>query len=62
MRLLNILPVFPLYYSGKTLFVPIFVNDLVEIIYQIIQQQIKSTTIECIGNEQISLKNILIRL
>ena len=62
MRLLNVLPIFPLYYSGKTLFAPIYVTDLVEIIYQVIVQDIKSKTIECIGSEKISLKDILKKL
>ena len=63
MSLLSKIPfVFPLYYSGKTLFSPIHVSDLTEIIYQVIVQDIKSTTIECVGLEEISLQNILQRL
>ena len=62
MTLLNRLPFFPLYYQGKTLFRPIHNSDLTEIIYQVISRNIKSTTIECIGPEEISLKNILKRL
>ncbi|MDC0215881.1 complex I NDUFA9 subunit family protein [Candidatus Pelagibacter sp.] len=62
MQLLNVLPIFPLYYSGRTLFAPIYVTDLVEIIYQVIVQDIKSKTIECVGPEQISLKEILKKL
>ncbi len=62
MTLLNRLPFFPLYYSGKTKFMPIHCSDLTEIIYQIIIKKIKSNTIECIGPETISLKNILERL
>ena len=62
MTLLNRLPFFPLYYSGKTKFMPIHCSDLTEIIYQIILKKIKSNTIECIGPETISLKNILERL
>ena len=62
MTLLSRLPIFPLYYQGSTLFRPIHVSDIVEIIYQVIIQNIVSTTIECIGPEEISLKNILKRL
>jgi NADH dehydrogenase len=62
MSLLNKLPIFPLYYNGSTLFRPIHISDMVEIIYQVIIKNIKSTTIECIGPEEISLKNILQRL
>jgi len=62
MTLLNWLPIFPLYYNGKTKFLPIHCSDLTEIIYKIISKNIFSTTIECIGPEIISLKNILKRL
>tara|TARA_B100001105_G_scaffold254907_1_gene252129 strand:+ start:159 stop:1106 length:948 start_codon:yes stop_codon:yes gene_type:complete len=62
MTLLSRLPIFPLYYQGSTLFRPIHVSDIIEIIYQVIIQNIVSTTIECIGPEEISLKNILKRL
>ena len=43
MTLLNRLPFFPLYYNGKTKFMPIHCSDLTEIIYQIISKNIKST-------------------
>ena len=62
MTLLNILPIFPLYYNGNTKFIPIHVSDLKEIIYQVISKNITATTIECIGPEIISLKEILQRL
>ena len=62
MTLLNRLPIFPLYYNGKTKFMPIHCSDLTEIIYQVILKKIKSNTIECIGPETISFKNILERL
>ena len=44
------------------MFKPIHVSDLAEIIYQFIFQNIKSTTVECVGPEEISFKNILQRL
>ena len=62
MTLLNRLPIFPLYYNGNTKFTPIHVSDLTEIIYQVISKNITATTIECIGPEIISLKEILQRL
>ena len=58
----NIPIIFPLYYKGSTLFRPIYISDLTEIIYQIIIQKIKSKTLECIGPEEISYKNILERI
>ena len=62
MTLLNLSPIFPIYYKGATLFRPIYITDLIEIIYQIIDKNIKSETIECIGLEEISLKDILKKL
>ena len=62
MTLLNRLFVFPLYYNGDTKFMPIYCSDLTEIIYQIISKNIISKTIECVGPETISLKDILKRL
>ena len=62
MRILALSPIFPLYYNGSTLFRPIYISDLTEIIYQMIEKNIKSTIMECVGPEEISLKNILKRL
>ncbi len=62
MTLLNRLFVFPLYYNGDTKFMPIHCSDLTEIIYQIVSKNIISKTIECVGPETISLKDILKRL
>ncbi len=62
MTLLNRLPIFPLYYSGKTKFTPIHCSDLTDIIYYIIQKNVNSKIIECVGPEIISFKEILIRL
>ena len=62
MTLLNRLFIFPLYYKGDTMFVPIHCSDLTEIIYQVISKNIISKTIECVGPETISLKDILKRL
>ena len=62
MTLLNRLIIFPLYYNGDTKFMPIHCSDLTEIIYQVISKDIISKTIECVGPETISLKDILKRL
>ena len=62
MTLLNRLPVFPLYYSGKTRFAPIHCSDLTDIIYHIISQNILSKTIECVGPEIFTFKELLEKL
>ena len=62
MTLLSRMPFFPLYYNGKTKFMPICCSDLTEIIFQVISKNIKSVTIECVGPEIISLKDILKKL
>ena len=62
MTLLNRLPIFPLYYSGKTKFMPIHSSDLVDIIFNVIYKNIYSQIIECVGSEIISLKEILEKL
>ena len=62
MTLLNRLPVFPLYYNGQTKFMPIHSSDLVEIIYNIISKNIYSQIIECVGNETLTLKEIIEKL
>ena len=62
MSLLNRLPFFPLYYSGKTKFTPIHCSDLTDIIYHVITNNINSKIIECVGPEVITFKNIIERL
>ena len=62
MTLLNRLPFFPLYYSGKTKFSPIHCSDLTDIIYSIITKNIDSKIIECVGPEVITLKELIQRL
>ena len=59
MTLLNRLPFFPLYYKGNTRFSPIHCTDMAEIISTIIEKNINSQTIECIGPEQITFKEIV---
>ena len=62
MTLLSRLPVFPLYYSGKTSFMPIHATDLVDVIYNIISKNIYSQIIECVGPETLTFKEILEKL
>jgi len=62
MTLLNRLPLFPLYYNGKTKFAPIHCSDLTDIIYHVISKNIYSKIIECVGPEVMSLKQILEKL
>ena len=62
MTLLSRLPIFPLYYSGKTKFTPIHCSDLSDIIFHVISNNINSKIIECVGPEVISFKNIIERL
>ena len=62
MTLLKYLPVFPLYYSGKTKFMPIHCSDLTDIIYYVISKNISSNIIECVGPETLTLKEIVEKL
>ena len=62
MTLLNRLPVFPLYYNGKTKFAPIHCSDLTDTIYYIISKDVHSKIIECVGPETISFKKLLEKL
>jgi len=62
MTLLNRLPFIPMYYQGKTKFMPIHVSDLTEIIFGAVQGKINEQTIECIGPEILSFKEIILKL
>ena len=59
MTFLNILTFFPLYYAGKTKFMPIHCSDLTDIIYNVISKKLNSNIIECVGPETITLKEII---
>ena len=59
MTLLSRLPIFPLYYSGKTKFAPIHCSDLTDVIYYVLRNDIKSQIIECVGPEVLTFKEIL---
>ncbi len=62
MTLLNRLPIMPIYYNGKTKFIPIHVTDLVEIIFGVVEGKINEQTIECVGPEVFSFKEIIFKL
>ena len=62
MTLLSRLPFFPLYYNGRTKFVPIHCSDLTDTIHHVISNNIYSKIIECVGPETISFKELLQRL
>ena len=62
MTLLNRLPFFPLYYGGRTKFMPIHCSDLIDIIYYVISKNVSTNIIECVGPETITFKEILKRL
>ena len=59
MTLLNRLPIFPLYYSGKTKFMPIHCSDLTNIIYHVLTKDSNPKIIECVGPEILTFKEIL---
>ena len=62
MSLLSMLPIMPLYYEGKTKFTPIHVSDLTNIIYEVVQKKITRQTIECIGPEVFTFKEMLLNI
>ena len=62
MTLLNRLPLFPLYYGGKTKFAPIHCSDLTDIIHHVISKNIYSKIIECVGPEIMTFKELLQKL
>ncbi len=62
MGLLSRLPIMPLYYSGKTKFTPIHVSDLSNIIFEIVKKKITGETIECIGPEVFTFKEIILKI
>ena len=59
MTLLSRLPIFPLYYGGKSRFMPIHASDLTDVIYHVILKNVETKIIECVGPETITFKQIL---
>ena len=62
MTMLNQLPFFPLYYNGRTKFTPIHVSEVSDIILHVIEKNIYSEIIECVGSEEYSFREILQKL
>ena len=62
MTLLGLLPIFPIYYNGRTKFRPIFCSDLTNSITKIIKNDIKENIIEFAGPEEMTFKEILEKL
>ena len=62
MTLLSRLPMMPLYYNGNTKFSPIHVSDLTDIILKTINGKTNALTLECIGPEIITFKEIIKKL
>ena len=62
MSLLSLLPFMPIFYGGKTKFAPIHVTDMVQIIFDVVQGKTNETTIECVGPEIFSFKEIISNL
>ena len=65
MGLLNLSPIFPLYYGGKTKFVPLHCIDLCNLILDLIENNInniENKTIEVVGPEELTFKQIVEKL
>ena len=59
MSLLNFFPIFPLYYGGKTKFAPIHASDLTDIIFHVIENNIRGKKIETVGPKVLTFLEIL---
>ena len=59
MGLLNLSPFFPLYYDGKTKFMPLHCSDICNLIFDLIEYDIDDKIIECIGPEELTFKQII---
>ena len=62
MGLLNLAPIFPLYYGGKTKFMPLHCIDICNLILDLIENETKDKIIECIGPEELTFKEIIEKL
>ena len=62
MGLLNLSPFFPLYYDGKTKFMPLHCSDICNLIFDLIEYDIDDKIIECIGPEELTFKQIIEKL
>tara|TARA_B100001173_G_scaffold214525_1_gene185221 strand:- start:1084 stop:2019 length:936 start_codon:yes stop_codon:yes gene_type:complete len=62
LTLLSIMPMFPLYYNGRTRFSIMHVSEMCEVIKSVIDKNICSDIFECAGPEELSFKEILEKL
>ena len=62
MGLLNLSPIFPLYYGGKTKFMPLHCIDICNLILELIEKDTIEKTIECIGPDELTFKEIIEKL
>ena len=62
MGLFNILPIFPLYYNGKTKFMPLHCSEICNLIIDLVEDKTSGDTIECVGPEEFTFKQIIIKL
>ena len=63
MSLINLLPIFPLYYGGKTKFRPLHCADICDLILYLIENnENDGKTIECVGPEELTFKQIIEKL
>ena len=62
LSILSLAPIFPIYYGGKTKFTPIHASDLADLIFYLISKEIHSKTIEALGPEVLTFKEIINKL
>ena len=62
MGLLNLSPIFPLYYGGKTKFMPLHCTDICNLILHLIEKNTNDKIIECVGPEELTFKQIVEKL
>ena len=62
MGLLNISPIFPLYYGGKTKFMPLHCIDICNLILDLIEKDTTEKIIECVGPDELTFKEIIEKL
>ena len=62
LSILSLIPIFPIYYEGKTKFTPIHATDLADLIFHVISNEIHSKTIEALGPEVLTFKEIINKL
>ena len=59
MGLLNLSPIFPLYYGGKTKFMPLHCIDICNLILDLIENDCTDRTIECVGPDELTFREII---